>query len=53
MIVFACGLGDGTYPVWLGLTGDGEVAQIVAWRVGAVPPELDPRSFSSAPMSPR
>lgn len=30
VIVFACGLGDGTYPVWLGLTSDGEVAQIVA-----------------------
>ena len=30
IVVFCCGLGDGNYPVWLGLTSDGRVAQIVA-----------------------
>lgn len=29
VIMFACGMGDGTYPVWLGSTADGEVAQVV------------------------
>jgi hypothetical protein len=29
VIVFACGMGDGTYPVWLGSTAEGEVAQVV------------------------
>lgn len=28
-IVFACGMGDGTYPVWLGSTAKGELAQLV------------------------
>ena len=29
VIVFACGMGDGTYPVWSGSTIEGEVAQVV------------------------
>lgn len=29
VIVFACGMGDGTYPVWSGSTTEGVVAQVV------------------------
>lgn len=29
VIVFACGMGDGAYPVWSGSTKEGELAQVV------------------------